>query len=100
LVDPLGYLDFLNLYSDEQLVLTDSGGIQEETSALGVPCITLRENTERPITVTMGTNTIVGTDTDKIVAAAFAALEQKVKPPVGIPLWDGHTAERILAALG
>jgi UDP-N-acetylglucosamine 2-epimerase (non-hydrolysing) len=99
LVDPLGYLDFLNLYSDAQLVLTDSGGIQEETSALGVPCITLRENTERPITVTMGTNTIVGTDTDKIVAAAFAALEQKAKPPVGIPLWDGHTAERILAAL-
>src|SRR6185437_1444309 len=61
LVDPLGYFDFLNLYSDAQLVLTDSGGIQEETSVLGVPCITLRENTERPITVTMGTNTIAGT---------------------------------------
>jgi len=99
LVDPLGYLDFLSLYSGAQLVLTDSGGIQEETSVLGVPCITLRENTERPITVTMGTNTIVGTNTDKIVAAASAALTQTAKPPAGIPLWDGHTAERILAAL-
>ncbi len=99
LVDPLGYLDFLNLYSGAQLVLTDSGGIQEETSVLGVPCITLRENTERPITVTMGTNTIAGTDTDKIVAAAFAALKQNAKRPVSIPLWDGRTAERILAAL-
>jgi UDP-N-acetylglucosamine 2-epimerase (non-hydrolysing) len=81
-------------------VLTDSGGIQEETSVLGVPCITLRENTERPITVTMGTNTIAGTDTDKIVAAAFSALKQKAKSIVSIPLWDGNTAERILAELG
>jgi len=100
LVDPLGYLDFLSLYSGARLVLTDSGGIQEETSVLGIPCLTLRENTERPITVTMGTNTVVGTDTKKIVAAAFAALEQTAKPIVKIPLWDGHTAERILAALG
>lgn len=99
LVDPLGYLDFLNLYSGAQLVLTDSGGIQEETSVLGVPCVTLRENTERPITVTMGTNTIAGTDTDKIVTAAFAALKQKSRPTVNIPLWDGKTADRILDAL-
>lgn len=99
LVDPLGYLDFLSLYSGARLVLTDSGGIQEETSVLGIPCLTLRENTERPITVTMGTNTVVGTNTDKIVAAAFAALEQTAKPIVSIPLWDGHTSERILAAL-
>jgi UDP-N-acetylglucosamine 2-epimerase (non-hydrolysing) len=99
LIDPLGYLDFLSLYSGAQLVLTDSGGIQEETSVLGIPCLTLRENTERPITVTMGTNRVVGTDTGKIVAAAFAALAETAKP-AAIPLWDGHTAERILDALG
>ena len=100
LIDPLGYLDFLNLYSGARLVLTDSGGIQEETTVLGIPCLTLRENTERPITVTMGTNTIVGTDPVKIIAAAFAALNETARQAVSIPLWDGHTAERILAALG
>lgn len=99
LVEPMGYLDFLSLYSGARLVFTDSGGIQEETSALGIPCLTLRENTERPITVTMGTNKIVGSDPEKIVAAAFAALAQTAKPTTAIPLWDGHTAERILAAL-
>jgi UDP-N-acetylglucosamine 2-epimerase (non-hydrolysing) len=100
LTDPLGYLDFLSLYSGARLVLTDSGGIQEETTLLGIPCLTLRENTERPITVTMGTNTIVGTDPAKIIAAALAALDETERKPVSIPLWDGHTAERILAALG
>ncbi|MEP6818551.1 MAG: UDP-N-acetylglucosamine 2-epimerase (non-hydrolyzing) [bacterium] len=99
LIDPLGYLDFLSLYSGARLVLTDSGGIQEETSVLGIPCLTLRENTERPITVTRGTNKVVGTDPRKIVAAAFAALEETAKPTVTIPLWDGHTAERIVDAL-
>src|SRR4029078_10491375 len=74
LIDPLGYLDFLNLSSSAGLVLTDSGGIQEETTALGIPCITLRENTERPITVELGTNVVVGTDTSKIIAAANATL--------------------------
>jgi UDP-N-acetylglucosamine 2-epimerase (non-hydrolysing) len=99
LIDPLGYLDFLSLYSSARLVLTDSGGIQEETSVLGIPCLTLRENSERPITVTLGTNKIVGTDTEKIVAAALAALAEPVRSGVRIPLWDGHTAERIVAAL-
>ena len=99
LIEPLGYLDFLRLYSGARLVLTDSGGIQEETSVLGIPCLTLRENTERPITVTMGTNKIVGSDAEKIVNAAFAALDQTAKPTVAIPLWDGHTADRIVAAL-
>lgn len=99
LIDPLGYLDFLNLYSSARLVLTDSGGIQEETSVLGIPCLTLRENTERPITVTLGTNTIVGSDPAKIIAAAFSALNETARKPISIPLWDGHTAERILAAL-
>jgi UDP-N-acetylglucosamine 2-epimerase (non-hydrolysing) len=99
LIEPLGYLDFLNLYSCSQLVLTDSGGIQEETTVLGIPCLTLRENTERPITVSLGTNRIVGTNPAKIVAAALGALQQTTKVPVNIPLWDGNAAERIVAAL-
>ena len=99
LIEPLGYLDFLSLYSGARLVLTDSGGIQEETTQLGIRCLTLRENTERPITVTMGTNKVVGTDPARIIAAASAALAETPREPVSIPLWDGHTAERILAAL-
>jgi UDP-N-acetylglucosamine 2-epimerase (non-hydrolysing) len=99
LTDPLGYLDFLSLYSGARLVLTDSGGIQEETTVLGIPCLTLRENTERPITVTMGTNTIVGTDPEKIIAAACTALNETSKKAASIPLWDGHTTERIVDAL-
>ena len=99
LVEPLGYLDFLRLYSGARLVLTDSGGIQEETTVLSIPCLTLRENTERPITVEMGTNRIVGTDTEKIRRAAFAALDEPHTPSRVPPLWDGQTADRILDAL-
>jgi UDP-N-acetylglucosamine 2-epimerase (non-hydrolysing) len=99
LIEPLGYLDFIALYQDAKLVLTDSGGIQEETTVLGIPCLTLRENTERPITVSLGTNTIVGTEKNAIVRAAFAALDEPRKRATVIPLWDGHTAERILDAL-
>ncbi|MCA1578562.1 MAG: UDP-N-acetylglucosamine 2-epimerase (non-hydrolyzing) [Acidobacteria bacterium] len=100
LIDPLGYLDFLSLYSAARLVLTDSGGIQEETSALGIPCLTLRENTERPITVELGTNVVVGTDTSRIVAAASAALNGSAKRTTHQPpFWDGHASERILDAL-
>ena len=100
LIDPLGYLDFLNLYSSARLVLTDSGGIQEETTFLKIPCLTLRENTELPITVELGTIVIVGTDTARIIAAANAALNGSAKKSVGsIPLWDGHASERILDAL-
>lgn len=99
-IEPLGYLDFLHLYSGSRLVLTDSGGIQEETTALGIPCLTLRENTERPITVEMGTNIIVGTDPAKIVNAANAALNGAAKKVAQQPpLWDGHTSERILDVL-
>src|SRR5215212_4341196 len=100
IVDPLGYLDFLSLSSSARLVLTDSGGIQEETTALGIPCLTLRENTERPITVDMGTNVVVGTDTTKIIAAATAALNGSAKKAVRQPpLWDGRTSDRLLVAL-
>lgn len=97
LIEPLGYLNFLSLYSGARLVLTDSGGIQEETTVLGIPCLTLRENTERPITVEIGTNTIVGSDPKKIIAAAFAALNGSITNNSRVPpLWDGHTADRIL----
>jgi UDP-N-acetylglucosamine 2-epimerase (non-hydrolysing) len=103
LIEPLGYLDFLRLYSGARLVLTDSGGIQEETTALGIPCLTLRENTERPITVELGTNRIVGTNRERITQAAFAALDaapRTTQQPARIPpLWDGHTADRILDAI-
>lgn len=101
LVDPLGYLDFLRLYSGARLVLTDSGGIQEETTVLGIPCLTLRENTERPITIELGTNQIVGTNTRKIVDTAFASLDTPThtQPARVPPLWDGHAAERICDAL-
>ena len=97
LIEPLGYLDFLRLFSGAKLVLTDSGGIQEETTALGIPCLTLRENTERPITITHGTNRLVGTDTGTITREAFDALDH---PRASLPpLWDGQAADRILNAL-
>jgi UDP-N-acetylglucosamine 2-epimerase (non-hydrolysing) len=99
LIPPVGYLDFLCLLSKAKLVLTDSGGIQEETTALGVPCLTLRENTERPITISQGTNLLVGTDPAKIVAAARDTLASRGKAGRIPPLWDGHAAERIVEIL-
>jgi UDP-N-acetylglucosamine 2-epimerase (non-hydrolysing) len=99
LIPPLGYLDFLCLLSKATLVLTDSGGIQEETTALGVPCLTLRENTERPVTVTQGTNLLVGTNPSKIVAAAEQILRGDGRRGRTPPLWDGHAAERIVEIL-
>ena len=99
-IEPLGYLDFLRLYSGAKLVLTDSGGLQEETTALGIPCLTLRENTERPITIEMGTNILVGTNRAKITNTAFEVLNQKQSQSAKIPpLWDGKTAERICDCL-
>ena len=99
LVEPLGYLDFLALTAGARLVMTDSGGIQEETTALGVPCLTLRENTERPVTVAVGTNTLVGTDPAQIVPAAVAVLEGRGKKGRVPDLWDGRAAERIAPIL-
>ncbi len=99
LIPPVGYLDFLCLLSKATLVLTDSGGIQEETTALGVPCLTLRENTERPITISEGTNLLIGTDPAKIIAAAQTILAGKGKPGRIPPFWDGHAAERIVDVL-
>ena len=99
LVDPLSYLDFLRLMSSATVVLTDSGGIQEETTILRVPCLTLRENTERPITVEIGSNQIVGTDTDKIVAAFENTVSGQGTESQIPPLWDGHAAERIAGIL-
>ena len=97
-LDPLGYLDFMALMAGAALVLTDSGGIQEETTVLGIPCLTLRQNTERPITVTMGTNELVGTDPTRIVEAADRFL---TNPPEGRtpPLWDGSAGRRIAEIL-
>lgn len=97
-VDPLGYLDFLNLQEGAALVLTDSGGIQEETTVLGVPCLTLRENTERPITITHGTNRLVGLDPEAIRTEAARALADR-QVPVRPDLWDGRTSHRIAGLL-
>jgi UDP-N-acetylglucosamine 2-epimerase (non-hydrolysing) len=97
--EPLGYLDFLALMADARFVLTDSGGIQEETTALGVPCLTLRANTERPITVTEGTNTLAGTDPSAIRAELKKLLAGETKRGRVPSLWDGHAAERIAAVL-
>ncbi len=99
LIPPIGYLDFLCLLSKATLVLTDSGGIQEETTALGVPCLTLRENTERPITISEGTNQLIGTDPARIIAAAHDILAGKGKPGRIPPFWDGHAAARIVDVL-
>src|SRR5215469_8493898 len=89
---PLGYLDFLRLMSEARLVLTDSGGIQEETTILQVPCLTLRENTERPITIECGTNKLAGTDPERILALALVALDEKPNRGRVPELWDGKAA--------
>jgi UDP-N-acetylglucosamine 2-epimerase (non-hydrolysing) len=98
-LDPIGYLDFLKLVSTAKLALTDSGGIQEETTVLSVPCLTLRENTERPITVEVGSNQIVGTDTDRILSAYKKVVSGEWRRPGIPPLWDGRAAERIVRIL-
>jgi UDP-N-acetylglucosamine 2-epimerase (non-hydrolysing) len=96
-LEPLGYLDFLNLYSQSRIVLTDSGGLQEETTYLQIPCVTIRENTERPVTLTEGSNVLAGCDPARIRAAAKAALNGAPPREKRVPdLWDGRTAPRIV----
>jgi UDP-N-acetylglucosamine 2-epimerase (non-hydrolysing) len=98
-VDPLGYLDFVRLMSKARLVLTDSGGIQEETTILGVACVTIRGNTERPITVTHGTNRLAGTDSEGIRTAIQTIFTEDIAVLPPPPLWDGQAATRIAATL-
>lgn len=100
MVPPLGYLEMLGLMRAAKLVLTDSGGIQEETTALGVPCITLRENTERPVTVSEGTNTLVGRNPERILGVANEILRSGGKAGRLPELWDGHASERVAQVLG
>ncbi|MCX6266203.1 MAG: UDP-N-acetylglucosamine 2-epimerase (non-hydrolyzing) [Bacteroidetes bacterium] len=99
LCDPLGYFDFGRLVSGCRMVITDSGGIQEESTVYGIPCITIRENTERPITLWEGTNELAGTDTAKIIDFASQILDGKWKKGKIPELWDGHTAERIISCI-
>jgi len=99
LLNPLPYLDFLNLMANAKFVLTDSGGIQEETTILNIPCLTLRENTERPVTLKEGTNTIVGSNPEKIISKSMDILNGKKKKGRIPKLWDGKAAERIINIL-
>lgn len=96
IIDPLGYLDFLKLMKESRIVFTDSGGIQEETTVLGIPCLTLRYNTERPVTITSGTNSLVGADRERIINEARKRLNGFSTQYSIPPLWDGHAAERIV----
>jgi len=105
-ISPLGYLDFLCLMSNAEIVLTDSGGVQEETTVLGIPCITMRENTERPVTLTKGTNVIVGTDRDLIIQESLRRVsndnlrrDHRTQPCQYVPLWDGKAGQRIIKCL-
>lgn len=99
LTNPAGYVDFLGLLKGAHVVLTDSGGVQEESTVLGIPCLTLRDNTERPITVTEGTNTLVGSDPGRIRAACADVLAGRTKKGRVPELWDGHAAARIVDAI-
>jgi UDP-N-acetylglucosamine 2-epimerase (non-hydrolysing) len=99
ITEPMTYLHFLGSIARAKMVLTDSGGIQEETTVLGVPCLTMRPNTERPITCEIGTNILVGTDPARITAAAYTVLDARNKTGRIPEKWDGHAAERIVEVM-
>jgi UDP-N-acetylglucosamine 2-epimerase (non-hydrolysing) len=99
LTEPIGYIDFQKLTKHAELIITDSGGIQEESTFLGVQCLTVRDNTERPITVDVGTNQLIGTDFKDVREAAFAVLQGNIKHGEIPELWDGKTAERIVSII-
>jgi UDP-N-acetylglucosamine 2-epimerase (non-hydrolysing) len=98
-IEPQPYVEFISLVADARVVLTDSGGIQEETTVLGTPCLTLRESTERPVTVALGTNRLVGTNPEDALRALDETLAVAPHKPAPLPLWDGHAAERIVELL-
>lgn len=100
MIEPLGYLDFLCLTDAASVVITDSGGIQEETSYLGIPCVTVRPNTERPVTVELGTNRLVGATAGEILSASVQCLQGAPSTPGSIPLWDGKASSRIAWVMG
>ena len=97
--EPLGYLEFQKLMSNAKFVISDSGGIQEETTVLGIPCLTVRENTERPITITDGTNELVGGDMDLLLSYTKKILSGEWKKGAIPELWDGKTAQRVVTVL-
>jgi len=99
ITEPIGYLDFMKLQMNAKLILTDSGGIQEESTYFGIPCLTLRENTERPITITEGTNQLVPLDSKSIIEYTMRILDGDVKQGSIPKYWDGKTAERVVALL-
>ena len=99
LTEPLSYMEFLNLWKDSKVILTDSGGLQEETTALGIPCLTIRENTERPITVTQCTNKVVGSSKKRIMTAFNQIMANKWKHGQKPKFWDGKTSQRIIEAI-
>lgn len=98
-IEPVRYLRFLNLMMNARFVITDSGGMQEETTVLNIPCLTLRENTERPETIDEGTNTLVGNDTKRIIEESFKIIEGQGKTGTYPELWDGWASERIVETL-
>ena len=99
IIDPLSYIDFLGLVNGSELVLTDSGGLQEETTHLNVKCLTIRNETERPITVSEGTNKVIGVDTEIIISEINNAIESKLSVGKKIKFWDGETSSRIYKEL-
>ena len=99
IIDPLGYKDFIKLWSNSKFIITDSGGIQEETTALKIPCLTIRDNTERPITISLGSNTLVGSDKNKILNAVDQILKNQYKKSFIPKFWDGMASKRIIKIL-